>query len=255
MKRDRSAGNPGSPDALSSRHPPAAQPPAAVTHLRDWLGLERNILVMLGAILILGMGEDLWMRFVPKYLELLGASVWVIAMYGTLKDLLDAVYQYPGGWLADRLGRRATLVLFTGLAIVGYGIYLFSPRWEWVLIGTFFVMAWSSLTSPAIFAIIGDNLPQTRRAIGFGVQSILKRAPKVVAPPLGGSFPFPPLPEPATNMMPKPPQRFPEIAQKQRGPTSNRSPLLCISSYEPLRRSGGLSPTSYHILPTLTIPS
>ncbi len=60
---------------------------------------------MLTTILILGMGEELWLRFVPKYLELLGASAWIIAAYGSLEDLLDAVYQYPGGWLADRLGR------------------------------------------------------------------------------------------------------------------------------------------------------
>jgi len=150
------------------------------------LGLEPNILVLLGTILILGMGEELWMRFVPKYLELLGAGAWGIAVYGTLKDLLDAVYQYPGGWLADRLGRRSALILFTLLATAGYAVYLLSPRWEWILLGTVFVMAWSSLTLPAIFAIIGDNLPQTRRAIGFGVQSILKRIPIVIAPPLGG---------------------------------------------------------------------
>ncbi len=55
-----------------------------------------------------------------------------------------------------------------------------------MLLGTVFVMAWSSLTLPAIFAIIGDNLPRTQRSIGFGVQSILKRVPIVLAPPLGG---------------------------------------------------------------------
>jgi MFS family permease len=153
---------------------------------RQWLGLERNIVVMLASLLILGMGEELWVRFVPRYLELLGASAAVIALYGTLKDLLDAVYQYPGGWLADRLGRRAALVLFTLAAVVGYALYLFSPNWLWVLAGTLFVMAWSSLTLPAIFAIIGDNLPKEQRATGFGVQSILKRVPIVIAPPLGG---------------------------------------------------------------------
>jgi len=174
----------------------AVPPVMELSRLRNWLGLERNILVMLTAILIVGMGEELWMRFVPKYLEVLGASAWIIAVYGTLKDLLDAVYQYPGGWLADRLGRKSALVLFTVLAVMGYGLYLVSPSWEWILMGTLFVMAWSSLTLPAVFAIIGDNLPQTRRSIGFGVQSILKRVPIVLAPPLGGwlitSFGFTP---------------------------------------------------------------
>ncbi len=156
--------------------------------LQDSLGLRRNIVIMLTATLLLGMGEELWVRFVPKYLEVLGAGAWGIGAYGVLKDFLDAVYQYPGGWLADRLGRRLALVLFTVLAIVGYTVYFVAPRWEWVLVGTVFVMAWSSLTLPAFFAIIGDNLPETQRAIGFGVQSILKRVPIILAPPLGGAL-------------------------------------------------------------------
>src|SRR2546428_10667996 len=157
-----------------------------LNRLRTALALERNISVMLMTIVIVGMGEELWTRFLPKYLELLGATAWIIAIYGTLRDLLDAVYQYPGGWLADRLGRRASLMLFTLLAIIGYGFYLFSPGWKWILAGTFFVMAWSSLTLPALFAIIGDNLPPARRATGFGVQALLKRIPMILAPPLGG---------------------------------------------------------------------
>lgn len=172
------------------RYPPSMATPSAtaVTRLRSWLGLERNILAMLAAFLVLGMGEELWTRFVPKYLELLGAGVGVVAFYGTLKDLLDALYPYPGGWLADRIGRRSALVAFAVLAIAGYGVYLVAPSWPWVLAGTVLVMAWSSLTLPAIFAVIGDNLPRTRRATGFGVQSILKRVPIILAPPLGGGL-------------------------------------------------------------------
>ncbi|MEW5987683.1 MAG: MFS transporter, partial [Chloroflexota bacterium] len=90
-----------------------------MTHIRSSLGLERNVMVMLAALLVLGMGEELWVRFVPKYLELLGAGATAVALYGTLKDLLDALYQYPGGWLADHLGRRAALILFTLLATAG----------------------------------------------------------------------------------------------------------------------------------------
>ena len=159
-----------------------------ISRLRSWLGLERNVLAMLATFLVLGMGEELWVRFVPKYLELLGAGAWVVAFYGTLKDLLDALYPYPGGWLADRLGRRTALVFFAVLAIGGYAVYMVAPSWPWILAGTVLVMAWSSLTLPAIFAVIGDHLPASRRAMGFGVQSILKRVPIIVAPPLGGAL-------------------------------------------------------------------
>ncbi|MDI6784370.1 MAG: MFS transporter [bacterium] len=164
------------------------QPITTTERILDWFGLKRNILVMLLTILIIGMGEELWVRFIPKYLELLGASVWIIAFYGTLKDILDALYQYPGGWLADKLGRRIALIIFICLAILGYICYLISPTWVWVLLGTLLVMSWSSLTLPAIFAIIGDNLPKSRRVVGFSMQSILKRVPIVLAPPLGGAL-------------------------------------------------------------------
>jgi MFS family permease len=48
-------------------------------------------------------------------------------------------------------------------------------------------MAWQSMASPAIFAVIGDSLPRERRAMGFTLQSILKRVPIVIAPVVGGA--------------------------------------------------------------------
>jgi len=47
-------------------------------------------------------------------------------------------------------------------------------------------MAWQSMASPAIFAVIGDALPKEKRAMGFSIQSILKRVPIVIAPVIGG---------------------------------------------------------------------
>ncbi len=144
--------------------------------------------MLLVAILVLTFGEELWSRFVPKYLEFLGAGAWGVAAYGTLKELLDAVYQYPGGWVTDRLGRRVALIFFTLLAAAGYALYLVAPRWEWILLGTFLAAGATSLTLPTVFAVIGDSLPQTRRAMGFGMQSIWKRVPIIVAPPIGGAL-------------------------------------------------------------------
>lgn len=161
-------------------------PQTTIGRFRAFLGLERNILVLLVAIVLLGLGEELWVSFVPKYLEAVGANVLVWAGYRSLKDILDAIYQYPGGILTDRLGRRRALVLFNLLAIFGYLLYLFSRDWPLVLVGTLFVAAWSSMSLPATFAVIGDSLAQNRRAVGFSVQSIVKRLPIVVAPALGG---------------------------------------------------------------------
>ncbi|HEU4556758.1 MAG TPA: MFS transporter [Longimicrobium sp.] len=154
--------------------------------MADYLALERNVATVAGAMFLMGLGEELWKRFIPKYLEALGAPVLAIGLYGTARDFLDGVYQYPGGWVADRHGRRTALLLFVCLAMVGYSLYAVAPVWPAIFAGLAFVMAWSSMASPTLFAVVGDALPPERRTMGFTVQSILRRVPIVVAPTLGG---------------------------------------------------------------------
>ena len=156
--------------------------------IADYLSLERNVTIASAAIFLLGIGEELWKKFLPKYLEALGASAPIIGCFGTAEDFFDAVYQYPGGWLADHLGRRRAFLIFIALASAGYLVYLVSPSWPLVFVGLALVMAWQSMASPAIFAIIGDALPRERRAMGFTLQSILKRVPIVIAPVVGGAM-------------------------------------------------------------------
>ena len=152
----------------------------------DYLSLERNVAIASAAVFLLGFGEELWKKFVPKYLEALGASTPVIGLFGTAEDFIDSIYQYPGGWIADRLGRRRAFLIFITLASAGYLVFLLSSSWPLLFVALALVMAWQSMASPAIFAVIGDALPRDRRAMGFTLQSILKRLPIVIAPILGG---------------------------------------------------------------------
>lgn len=153
---------------------------------RDTFGLERNVVVMSLAVFLFGAGEELWKSFLPKYLEALGASAAIIGFFGTSRDFLDAIYQYPGGFVSDRIGTRRALVLFASVAIVGYLIYAFSPSWPVMFVGLMFGMAWTSMASPAMFAMIAERLPRDRRTMGFTVQAILKRVPVMLSPAIGG---------------------------------------------------------------------
>jgi MFS family permease len=151
-----------------------------------FLALERNIVAVSAAMLLVALGENLWQKFLPKYLQALGAPIVAVGLFGSAKDFLDGVYQYPGGWLGDRLGRRAALFAFAVVAMIGYAIYAVAPSWPWIMAGLLFVSAWSSMGSPTLFAVVGDALPKGRRAMGFTVQSILRRVPIVIAPTIGG---------------------------------------------------------------------
>ncbi len=146
----------------------------------DYLSLERNVAIASAAVFLLGFGEELWKKFLPKYLEALGASTPIIGLFGTAEDFFDAVYQYPGGWIADHLGRRRAFLIFITLSSAGYVGYLFSSWWPFLFVALALVMAWQSMASPAIFAVIGDSLPRERRAMGFTLQSILKRISDII---------------------------------------------------------------------------
>src|SRR5438132_10715259 len=100
--------------------------------LVDYLSLERNVSIASAAVFLLGLGEELWKKFLPKYLEALGASTPVIGLFGTAEDFFDAVYQFPGGWLADHLGRRRAFLIFVALVAAGYLVYFVSPSWPFV---------------------------------------------------------------------------------------------------------------------------
>jgi MFS family permease len=178
----------GGPQAIDDETPiaTAAPAPRGLARLAGALALERNTASVVGAMFLMALGENLWRRFVPKYLEALGAPVVAIGAYGSTEDLLDGLYQYPGGWVGDRYGRRTAMFLFVSLAAAGYAIVALAPGWPAVFVGLVFVMCWTSMASPTLFAVVGDALPRGRRAVGFSVQSILRRVPILVAPTIGG---------------------------------------------------------------------
>ena len=137
-------------------------------------------------MLLLSLGESLWRKFLPKYLQALGAPIRAVGLFGSVEDFLDGVYQYPGGWLGDHLGRRRALLLFVALALAGYTIYAGARTWPWAMVALVFALGWSSMASPTLFAVVGDALPKERRAMGFTVLAILRRIPIVIAPVIGG---------------------------------------------------------------------
>src|SRR5258708_17867843 len=150
--------------------------------LTDFLALRRNTTLLLGALVLAGMGERLWLGFAPKYLETLGAGVLIIGLFDAVQTLLGALYAYPGGWLTDRWGQRRSLLLFSALSLAGYVIVLVWHHWLAVVLGAFLFLAWSSFSLPATFSIIATSLKQTQHTMGVGVQSMVRRVPMMVGP-------------------------------------------------------------------------
>jgi MFS family permease len=154
--------------------------------LADFFGLKRNLVVLLVAIFVIGAGEELWMRFVPKYLQAVGATVFVIGLYDALRTLLGAIYAYPGGVLVDVWGHRRAFLAFNLISILGYGFVLLIPHWGAVIAGMFLFLSWTCFSLPATFSLVGTTLATSRHSMGVGIQSVIRRLPIMIAPFFGG---------------------------------------------------------------------
>ena len=154
--------------------------------LTDFLGLRRNTSLLLVALVFAGTGDKLWIGFVPKYLQTLGAAIFVIGLFDALQTLLGALYAYPGGWLTDHWGQRRSLMLFSALSMAGYVLLLLWHHWLAVVLGAFLFLAWSSFSLPSTFTVIATSLKQNQHTMGVGVQSMVRRVPMMVGPLIGG---------------------------------------------------------------------
>lgn len=154
--------------------------------IAEFFGLKRNLVILLIATFAIGAGEELWMRFLPKYLQALGATVFIIGLFDALRNFLGAVYAYPGGTLVDRWGHRHAFVAFNIFSIAGYALVLLIPHWGAVIAGMFLFLSWTCFSLPASFSLIGASLAANRHATGLGVQAVIKRIPIMIAPFLGG---------------------------------------------------------------------
>ena len=166
--------------------PSTGSSPSRLRSLADFFGLKRNLVILLIAIFVIGAGEELWMRFVPKYLQAVGATVFVIGLYDALRTLIGAIYAYPGGVVADRWGHRRAFIIFNVVSIVGYALILLVPHWAAVIAGMFFFLSWSCFSLPATFSLVAAALEANRHSMGVGVQSVIKRLPIMIAPIFGG---------------------------------------------------------------------
>ena len=147
--------------------------------------VEGNFLIMVLSWLILDFASELPSTYYPKYVEALGGTAAIIGLIGASELLARALVQIPGGYLADKYGRKwliFTMTFFAGLARV---FYIFAPSWEWILVGAV-VGGFAGLYQPALNAIIADSVPKEKRGMGFSIIQLIASASTTPAPLIAG---------------------------------------------------------------------
>jgi MFS family permease len=169
-------------------HPPAPASAAAgaLGRVLQFLGLQRSTIAVLGMVVLVGMGERMSERFLPIYLLALGGGVLSIGLLNGLDNLLSALYSYPGGYLADRIGTKRALFVFNLVAMAGFLVVIVFPAWQAVIAGSILFISWSSISLPATMGLISKVLPAGKRTMGVSMHSLVNRIPMALGPLLGG---------------------------------------------------------------------
>ena len=137
-------------------------------------------------VILVGMGERMAERFLPIYLIALGGGAISIGLLNGLDNLLSALYSFPGGYLADRLGTKRALLLFNIIAMFGFLIVILIPKWQAVLVGAVFFLSWTAISLPATMSLVAKVLPMNKRTMGVSMHSLVRRIPMGLGPVLGG---------------------------------------------------------------------
>jgi MFS family permease len=172
----------------------------ALSAFRRFVSLERDVLTLSVAMFAFSLSFQMTGRYVPEYLRTLGAGAAVVGLYGSVGNLVGAVYPYPGGALSDRVGSRLALTLFGVVATLGFGLWALAPAldlaigpvvvpaWAWVFVGLFLAQAWKSFGLGATFAVVRQSVPDTELAAGFAATETFRRVGFLVGPLLAAGL-------------------------------------------------------------------
>ncbi|WP_132058929.1 MFS transporter [Halorussus amylolyticus] len=163
---------------------------------RQFLALERDVLVLSVAMFAFSLGFQMTGRYMPQYLSFLGASSVVIGLYGSVGNLISAVYPYPGGAISDRVGSRTALTAFGLTSTLGFVLWVLAPVldvpglpvWVWIFVGLFLAQAWKSFGLGATFAIVKQSVPPDELATGFASTETFRRTAFLLGPLLAAGL-------------------------------------------------------------------
>lgn len=130
---------------------------------KDFSFIHGNYLVLLLSWVLMDTAE-IPSTYYSDYIFLLGGSATILGVIMLISQLTLALVQFPGGYLADKYGRRWLVSTLTFGVASSYIFYAIAPSWHFILIGAVLANL-SLLYQPALMAMMADSLPPEKRGL------------------------------------------------------------------------------------------
>jgi MFS family permease len=153
---------------------------------REFSFIKGNYAILVASWIIVDFASELPATYYSLYVLQLGATETILGLIGLSQFLALASLQFPGGYLADKYGRKwliSTMTFGVGLSFILYAV---APLWSFILIGAVIMSICNSIYQPALMAMISDSLPAERRGMGFSIVMLIASASTTPSPIVAG---------------------------------------------------------------------
>jgi DHA1 family multidrug resistance protein-like MFS transporter len=106
------------------------------------------------------------------FVEALGGPPIALGLIGFGNFVAMAAVAFPGGYLADKYGRRWLIKTMTFAMALSFLFFAFAPSWHFILLGSI-VSSFCLIYQPALFAMVQDSLPPERRGMGSSIIQLI----------------------------------------------------------------------------------
>ena len=148
--------------------------------------IRGNYAVLVVSWIMVDFASELPATYFGLYVLGLGATETILGVIGLSQFLALASLQFPGGYLADKYGRKWLISTMTFGVALSFVLYAIAPSWPFILIGAVLMSIFNSTYQPALTAMISDSLPAERRGMGFSIVMLIASASTTPSPAVAG---------------------------------------------------------------------
>jgi len=144
--------------------------------------IRGNYLLLVLSWILMDFALELPAIFYGPYVlyDLQGTPV-ILGLIGFISLIVLALVQFPGGYLADKYGRKwliSTMTIGVGIAYIFYAV---APTWHWILIGAV-IASFCLIYQPALWALTADATTSEKRGMGFSIITLINNVATTPAP-------------------------------------------------------------------------
>ena len=140
---------------------------------REFSFIKGNYAVMITSWILVDFASELPATYFGLYVLGLDATTTILGVIGLSQFLALASLQFPGGYLADKYGRKWLISTMTFGVALSFILYAVAPSWHFILIGVVLMSICNSTYQPALNAMISDSLPPEKRGMGFSIVMLI----------------------------------------------------------------------------------